>query len=71
MAQASIGARLYRVILELVSEPKHVVVEDDGLIKVPLVMMRGSCLIKKGQRESQKFNKYFRKGSLLIISLFT
>jgi hypothetical protein len=45
MAQASIGARLYGVILELVSEPKHVVVEDDGLIKVPLVVMRGSCLL--------------------------
>jgi hypothetical protein len=54
MAQASIGARLYRMILELVSEPKHVVMEDDGLIKVPLVVMRGSCL-KKGQRESLKF----------------
>jgi hypothetical protein len=46
MAQPSIGARLYGVILELVGEPKHVIVEDDGLIKVPLVMMRGSFLIK-------------------------
>ncbi len=71
MAQASIGASLYRVILELVSEPKHVVVEDDGLIKVPLVVMRGSCLIKKGNVNLKKFVKFFRKGSLLMISLFT
>jgi hypothetical protein len=61
MAQASIGARLYRVILELVSEPKHVVVEDDGLIKVPLVVMRGSCLVKDNVN-LKKFYEYFKKG---------
>ena len=47
MAEAGIGARLNGVILELVRQPEHVVVEDDGLIKVPLVVMRGTWTSSK------------------------
>jgi hypothetical protein len=43
MAEAGVGACFDGVILELMREPEHVIVEDDSLVKVSLVVMRGTC----------------------------